>query len=263
MRRTVVWGWTLLVLPACGGGTGTPVQKYIPKAERPLTPLQQECESLLEEVRKVQKEVNQASQKASPEEEDKLVESNRKRTQAFVRRFLALAQKDPKDPGSFDALTFVVLNGTGPEVDTAVALLLQDHAGNVSKLSLALTHAPSRSVVKLLQYILDTRNNAEGQAQAAFDLGDFFKNQAERAHEEGQPDAGQMDEQAERHFELVVKIGAAAELQKKTDLRLFELRHLWFGTKAPEIEGEDIDGKKFKLSDHRGKVVLLAFWGNW
>jgi hypothetical protein len=35
------------------------------------------------------------------------------------------------------------------------------------------------------------------------------------------------------------------------------------GMKAPEIEGEDIDGKKFKLSDYRGKVVLLDFWGNW
>jgi len=35
------------------------------------------------------------------------------------------------------------------------------------------------------------------------------------------------------------------------------------GSLAPEIEGEDIDGKKFKLSDYRGKVVVLDFWGNW
>jgi hypothetical protein len=35
------------------------------------------------------------------------------------------------------------------------------------------------------------------------------------------------------------------------------------GNLALEIEGEDIDGKKFKLSDYRGKVVLLDFWGNW
>ncbi len=32
------------------------------------------------------------------------------------------------------------------------------------------------------------------------------------------------------------------------------------GKPAPEIEGEDIDGKTFKLSDYRGKVVLLDFW---
>ena len=35
------------------------------------------------------------------------------------------------------------------------------------------------------------------------------------------------------------------------------------GTRAPEIEGEDIQGTKFKLSDYRGKVVMLDFWGNW
>ena len=35
------------------------------------------------------------------------------------------------------------------------------------------------------------------------------------------------------------------------------------GESAPEIEGEDLDGKKFKLSDYRGKVVLLDFWGHW
>jgi hypothetical protein len=35
------------------------------------------------------------------------------------------------------------------------------------------------------------------------------------------------------------------------------------GMTAKEIEGEDIDGKRFKLSDYRGKVVLLDFWGHW
>jgi cytochrome oxidase Cu insertion factor (SCO1/SenC/PrrC family) len=32
---------------------------------------------------------------------------------------------------------------------------------------------------------------------------------------------------------------------------------------VPEIEGEDLDGQSFKLSDYLGKVVLLDFWGNW
>jgi predicted Zn finger-like uncharacterized protein len=35
------------------------------------------------------------------------------------------------------------------------------------------------------------------------------------------------------------------------------------GNTAQEIEGDDIDGKEFKLSDYRGKVVLLDFWGHW
>jgi hypothetical protein len=44
---------------------------------------------------------------------------------------------------------------------------------------------------------------------------------------------------------------------------LFEIRRLRPGQPAPEIAGEDIDGQKFKLSDYRGKVVLLDFWGHW
>lgn len=35
------------------------------------------------------------------------------------------------------------------------------------------------------------------------------------------------------------------------------------GQLAPEIENEDIDGETFKLSDYRGKVVMLDFWGHW
>lgn len=35
------------------------------------------------------------------------------------------------------------------------------------------------------------------------------------------------------------------------------------GEEAPDIAGEDIDGKPFKLSDYRGKVVMLDFWGHW
>jgi cytochrome oxidase Cu insertion factor (SCO1/SenC/PrrC family) len=35
------------------------------------------------------------------------------------------------------------------------------------------------------------------------------------------------------------------------------------GQAAPEIEGTDLDGVPFKLSDYRGKVVVLDFWGHW
>ena len=46
------------------------------------------------------------------------------------------------------------------------------------------------------------------------------------------------------------------------DLR-YKVTHLVVGCEAPEIEGVDQDGKKFRLSDYRGKVVLLPFWGIW
>ena len=43
----------------------------------------------------------------------------------------------------------------------------------------------------------------------------------------------------------------------------YEGRAPQVGESAPEIEGKDLDGVAFKLSDYRGKVVLLDFWGNW
>jgi hypothetical protein len=47
---------------------------------------------------------------------------------------------------------------------------------------------------------------------------------------------------------------------ERAKAELFEIRHLRIGKVAPDIEGEDQDGKRFKLSEYRGKVVLLDFW---
>src|SRR5262249_36100863 len=49
---------------------------------------------------------------------------------------------------------------------------------------------------------------------------------------------------------------------EKAKAALFEVRHLSVGKEAPDIEAEDQDGKRFKLRDYRGKVVLLDFWSH-
>jgi RNA polymerase sigma factor (sigma-70 family) len=41
---------------------------------------------------------------------------------------------------------------------------------------------------------------------------------------------------------------------------LSELRRPIIGKPAPEIDGADLDGQPMKLSDYRGKVVVLVFW---
>ena len=35
------------------------------------------------------------------------------------------------------------------------------------------------------------------------------------------------------------------------------------GDSLPEISGRDFDGQPFKLSDYRGKVIMVDFWGDW
>ena len=44
---------------------------------------------------------------------------------------------------------------------------------------------------------------------------------------------------------------------------LFEADHLQIGMQAPDFEALDQDGKPWKLSDYRGKVVVVDFWGYW
>ncbi len=45
--------------------------------------------------------------------------------------------------------------------------------------------------------------------------------------------------------------------------RLDEMENLVVGKPAPAIDGTAMDGRPLKLSDYRGKVVLLVFWGTW
>src|SRR5207342_1906767 len=46
-------------------------------------------------------------------------------------------------------------------------------------------------------------------------------------------------------------------------VNLFEVTRLSIGKVAPEIDGNGIDGKSLKLSDYRGRVVVLSFWASW
>jgi hypothetical protein len=52
-------------------------------------------------------------------------------------------------------------------------------------------------------------------------------------------------------------------VRETANLELHEIRHLSVGKMAPEIETTDQDGVRFKLSDYRGRVVLLYFWSEY
>jgi thiol-disulfide isomerase/thioredoxin len=52
-------------------------------------------------------------------------------------------------------------------------------------------------------------------------------------------------------------------LGEQAEAALFQMRNLEIGCTVPEIEGEDVDGKPMKLSDYRGKVVVITFWATW
>ncbi len=88
----------------------------------------------------------------------------------------------------------------------------------------------------------------------------------ERAEELRGLDPLVLNEDAERLLEKVVRDYAAvtapwatAPLGKQATSALLKLRGSSIGRIAPEIVGDDVTGKPMKLSDYRGRVVLLNF----
>lgn len=210
---------------------------------------------------------------------------------AFAPRFLEFAEKHPKTPEAVEALVWLMRNAAHlPEADQAARLVLETHADNRKILMLCefnLTHSPFPSAEWLLRGMLDKAKDNEGKAQAQLNLANHLVNKAEMLKQLKSFDAKRLATIEERYGKELIRklreentetllkeaekrlddlVAAYPDAKKQVDSaksELFSLRHLQVGKPAPDIEGEDLEGKKFKLSDYRGKVVLLDFWGHW
>ena len=113
---------------------------------------------------------------------------------------------------------------------------------------------------KHLRTILDRNPHRAVRAAASFALASVVAG----AGESRQGEAEKLYEEAIKKFD-----GSEdyfyAEIEKQMNQRakdlLAELKSL--GKPAPEIDGVDLDGRGMKLSEYRGKVVLLSFWATW
>ncbi len=68
---------------------------------------------------------------------------------------------------------------------------------------------------------------------------------------------------ARAKLERVQKEFAKTRYAAQAEGLIFEADHLQIGMIAPDFEALDQDGKPWKLSDYRGKVVVVDFWGYW
>ena len=171
-------------------------------------------------------------------------------------------------------------------------MLATEHVKNekVEPVCQRLVRNPSRDSEKLLRLLLDKSPHKNVQAQACFHLAAYLKEQVRLSRSlKSEPglekryqqfygkdvtkhlvslEEATVSKEIERLYERVTKSYANVNIEDGTmgqtaKKELFAIRHLSVGRKALEITGEDIDGKQFKLSDYRGKVVLLDFWGDW
>lgn len=264
MRRLAVAAVALALFgPALWGQD----DKNKPKVDTP----EAEYKALLGELQKIGQEAGKNFRAATNEEAKRRIrEDYDKQRTAFAGRFLSLAQKHPKDPAAVDALLLVLNIGSEPDQDKALTILMTDHiqSEKVGNAAERLAMSGSAGAEKLLRAILEKSPHKEAQAKAAFGLAQHLKEQADEPGLKP-AQAQKAAKEAEDLFETVVQkfahvkgsrgepLGATAKRQ------LFELRNLSLGKVAPDIEGEDLDGQKFKLSDYRGKVVVLDFWGHW
>jgi hypothetical protein len=175
---------------------------------------------------------------------------------------LKLAEDYPKQPAALDAIVWIVRNASSsPESQKALEVFTRDHAkkGNLESLCLSLAASGSEDGARLLRIITTANPHKEVKARASLSLAQCLMRSP---HARSRKEAEDILEAVQKDYADVLSDGKKTLGEAAKGL-LFELRNLQIGMTAPEIEGADIDGKKFKLSDYRGKVVVLHFWGSW
>jgi hypothetical protein len=249
------------------------------KSKKPdkQTPAQQ-YQALVEEFHDAQQAFLKHYEEAKTREERlKVQKEKRSQPDKFAPKFIELAEKNARDPVALDALVWVLTNtyASGPaKKDSprakAIALVSRNHVKS-DKLGPACQALGSRGDEKeaetLLRTILQKNPHREVQGMAWLGLARMLKRRAERL-----PDA-KAGEKVYRESEQLldrivkqyadVKSSSGGTIGEQAMNELFEFELPGIGKGAPEIKGEDLDGKRFKLSDYKGKVVLLDFWGNW
>lgn len=99
--------------------------------------------------------------------------------------------------------------------------------------------------------------NKETKAEAAFAAANLSKPGYGET-----PDPEKAKARAAALNRLIKQYGDTSAA-KRAEAEIFEAENLAIGKAAPEVLGADQDGKEFKLSEYKGKVVVLDFWGFW
>jgi hypothetical protein len=240
------------------------------KIEKPATPAEQ-YRALAKEAQDAQQEFMKAYRAAKTQEaRNKMFQEKYPQPAKYAGRMVALADKNPTDPAAVDALVWVMSNAPfSKEVDKAAQVLFEDHADS-KQLAQVCQVLPNTGVKKKDTYLrqaLEKSPHHDVQGFACFNLAMSLKNAADGAGLK-QADLVKKNKEAGDLFDRVVKDFGDVKLRGEAlaegaKSNLFEIRNLAIGKTSPDLEGEDSDGKKFKLSDYRGKVVVLDFWARW
>jgi|SoiMethySBSTD1v2_1073268.scaffolds.fasta_scaffold44196_5 hypothetical protein len=107
---------------------------------------------------------------------------------------------------------------------------------------------------KLLSQLKSSSKNPEVQAAALDALSTVLTGTA----------AGESErKRAAEYKEELLKNYQETRVVARMNAKVFREKNLAVGMPVPDFASKDIEGAEFKLSDYKGKVVLLDFWGFW
>ena len=189
----------------------------------------------------------------------------------------ALIKAHGKERAAFEGVLVLVGELRYPLDNELVQLVLKEHLadGGMGRLCFDLRFRSTESWARqLLEAAAEKHPQKEVRGQALYALGVYHRYRALPFGEKlSEGEEAKRLAEAARYFAEVTKDYAAvttpddkAKLGDKAAselVRIKNLPNLKVGKTAPDIVGEDLDGKKFSLRDYRGKVVLLDFWGHW
>ncbi|WP_406695598.1 TlpA disulfide reductase family protein [Singulisphaera sp. Ch08] len=209
-------------------------------------------------------------------------------------RLVSWAERNPKDSVGVDLLVTVVSHSrfTG-DAQKAANILSRDHLDlhgvQFRDAAFQVILWPMPVAEKWLRAYLDKSPNRQTRAMACLELALYKKWLLERAILEmdadwidrleknfgkgstdylKELDADRLKRDAIALLDRVVDEFGDVEWSgaRMTDLARphhFQLSKLAIFKAAPEIEADDLDGVPFRLTQYRGKVVVLSFWATW
>ena len=173
-----------------------------------------------------------------------------------VDQVIAIAKEHPKEEGVVDGLLWCLKWANNDQIKEIGSLMVKHYKDGKPLAKLARVYSRMRvGGEDGLRKIVEVATDKKVKQGATYLLAEkLMKN--EKTKEEGLTLMKQLLDSPD-----VAKNNPRLRARIKGVVYVHE--DLSIGHKVPEIKGVDHEGKEFKLSDYKGKVVLLDFWGYW